>query len=119
MIRPTRKYVYTDRIKISRSDMILLRSGRKRCTIRMGTAAVEMPDIIMTDGRQSVPVRILKVDNARCFKDITPQDAFDEGFGSREELIKDLKQYYPRSSDTDPITVIYFEPIGITRSLFD
>jgi hypothetical protein len=72
----------------------------------------------MTDGRKSVPVRIVKIDNERCFKEITLQDAVDEGFHSREELIQDLRHYYPRMQDVDPITVIYFEPIGITPSLF-
>jgi hypothetical protein len=85
----------------------------------MGMASVATPDIIMTDGRRSVPVRILKIDNARCFKDISLQDAADEGFASKEELIRDLRQYYPRTQDADPITVIYFEPIGITPTLFD
>lgn len=114
-----RQYIYSEKIKISRSDMTLLRAGRKRCTIRLGKATVATSEILMTDGRKSVPVKILKVDNARCFKEISPQDAFDEGFDSREELIQDLRQYYPHTRDTDPITVIYFEPIGITPTLFD
>jgi hypothetical protein len=114
----TRPYVYREKIKISRSDMGLLCAGRKRCTIRIGTAAVATGEILMTDGRKSIPVRILKVDNGRCFNEISLQDAVDEGFESREELIQDLRHYYPRTQDADPITVIYFEPIGITPSLF-
>lgn len=41
-----------------------------------------------------------------------------EGFTSRAELIHDLRQYYPHANDSDPITVIYFEPISNTLSLF-
>src|SRR5271155_1962286 len=108
----TRQHTYSGKIKISRSDMALLRAGRKRCTIRMGRAAVATPEILMSDGRSSVCVRITKVDASRSFKEISLQDALDEGFASREELIRDLRQYYPRAGDDDPITVIYFEQIG-------
>ena len=113
-----RQYTYSGPIKISRGDMVLLQAGRKKCTIRMGTATVASSETTMSDGRNSVPVRILRVDTARRFKDLTDQDALDEGFGSREELVRDLRQYYPRAAEDDPITVIYIEPLNRTPSLF-
>lgn len=113
-----RRNTYSGSIKISRDDMKLLKAGRKKCTIRLGLATVATPEIQMYDGRTSVPVRILKVDASRKFAELTDEDARDEGFTSRDELIRDLRQYYPHASDTDPITVIYFEPISQVLSLF-
>ncbi len=104
-----RRYTYRGKIKISREDMVLLRAGRKKCTVRMGTASVATPEILMTDGRTSVAVRIVKIDNDRCFRDLNDQDAQDEGFQTREELLQDLKQYYPQARGEDQITVIYFQ----------
>lgn len=80
---------------------------------------VATPEILMSDGRGSVRVRILKVDTSRTFREISLPDALDEGLGSREELIQDLRQYYPHAADGDPTTVIYFEQIGATPTLFD
>ncbi len=111
-----RAYTYHGRIKISRADMELLRQGRKRCTIRLGIVSVATPEILMTDGRVNVLVRILKVDCARCLGDLTDQDAQDEGFRTREELLQDLKKYYPQAKSNDPITVIYFEALGPGQS---
>ncbi len=114
----TRRYTYSGSIKISRDDMKLLRAGRKRCTIRLGLATVATPEIKMSDGRTSVFVRIVRVDATRRLKELTDTDARDEGFSTREELLRDLRQYYPRATDNDQITVIYFEPITDTPSLF-
>jgi hypothetical protein len=113
-----RRYTYSGSIKISRDDMKLLKAGRKKCTIRLGLATVATPEIKMSDGRISVAVRIVKVDATRTLKELTDTDARDEGFSSREELLRDLRQYYPRATDSDPITVIYFEPLADTPSLF-
>jgi hypothetical protein len=107
----SRQYIYKGSIKISSEDMALLRAGQKRCTIRMGSASVASDTISMSDGRTSVPVRIVRVDNTRCFKDLTDQDALDEGLHSRDELELDLRKYYPRARGADPITVIYFESL--------
>jgi hypothetical protein len=73
----------------------------------------------MTDGRNSVSVRILKIDSSRRFSDLTDQDAIDEGFRNKEELWKDLRQYYPRATDNDPVTVIHFQRLDDIPSLFD
>jgi len=112
-----REYTYRGSMKISPGDMALLRAGKKTCTVRLGMASVASDQIVMTDGRSSVPVRILKVDTSRCFKDLTDQDAMDEGFQTREELWKDLKHWYPRVLDQDPVTVIYFERLETGASI--
>jgi len=58
------------------------------------------------------------VDATRKFVELTDEDARDEGFTSRDELIQDLRHYYPHANERDPITVIYFELISDTLSLF-
>jgi hypothetical protein len=111
-------HVYRKSIKISREDMTWLQSGRKKCTIRMGNASVDGTEIQITDGRTSVPVRIVKVEHGKCFRDLGENEARDEGFDTCAELITDLKKYYPRADASDPVTIIYFEPLNSTLSLF-
>jgi hypothetical protein len=118
MASSVRTIVYTERIKISPSDMRLFLAGRKKCTVRLGVARVAKPEMFLSDGRKNVPVRIIKVDSSRCFRDLTDQDALDEGFSKREELLADLRHYYPRSRDEDRVTVIHFEPVNPQPTLF-
>jgi hypothetical protein len=119
MQTPERRFVYSNVIKISRGDMALLRAGKKKCTIRMGNASVANSQINISDGRTSVLVKITDVDNSRTLEQLTDEDAREEGFSTREELISDLHKYYPRAKSTDPVTVIRFELVSQTPSLFD
>jgi|HubBroStandDraft_6_1064221.scaffolds.fasta_scaffold09771_2 hypothetical protein len=114
----TKSYVYSKMIKISRGDMSLLRAGKKSCTVRLGNASVGAPEIEMSDGRTSVRVLITKVDNSRTFEELTDSDAMAEGFCSREELLLDLRKYYPRVSAKDQVTVISFQLVAQTDTLF-
>ncbi len=104
-------FVYSKRMRISSADMNLLHEGRKRCTIRLGSASVKGDRIMMSDGRQEVEVRIVQVDNNRRFGDLGDEDARNEGFGNRQELVADLRRFYPRAADEDPVTIIYFEKL--------
>src|SRR5262245_1846009 len=88
-----RKYTYNAEIKISGDDMRLLKTNRKKCTVRLGFASVATPEILMTDGRDSVMIRIVRVDTARCLAELTDDDARAEGFETRNELLKDLSRY--------------------------
>jgi hypothetical protein len=111
-------YCYNKMIKISRSDMSLLRAGKKKCTVRLGNASVGDSEIEMSDGRTSVRVRITNVDNTRTFNELTDEDARAEGFSSREELLFDLRKYYPQVTPNDQVTVISFQPFTETGTLF-
>jgi len=113
-----RSYSYTRMIKLSRGDMSLLRAGKKTCTIRLGDASVPVPEIEMSDGRTSVRVRITSVDNKRALGELTDDDARAEGFATREELLLDLRKYYPSVAAADQVTVISFQPITGTGTLF-
>jgi hypothetical protein len=73
----------------------------------------------MTDGKQSVRVKITGVDNGKCFGGLTDREAQAEGFSSADELIADLRKYYPLAIATDPVTIIYFSLPESQSSLFD
>jgi hypothetical protein len=79
---------------------------------------VDTPEIFMSDGQDSVPIRILRIDTSRSLGELTDDDARAEGFTNREELLKDLGKYYPRAVPSDPVTVIYFEPTRLDASSF-
>jgi hypothetical protein len=113
-----RKHTYSRIIKISRDDMRLLKANRKKCTVRLGTASVATPEITMTDGKDSVAIRIVRVDTSRHLDELTDDDAQAEGFETREQLLKDLSKYYPRAKPSDPVTVIYFEPVEVVPTCF-
>lgn len=104
-----RRFTYKGQIKISPSDMSLLNEGKKRCTVRMGTIDVSGTDLFMTDGNQRVKIRVSEVDNHKVYRELSNQDAFDEGFASLEELQKDLSKYYGKIDPEQPVTVIRFE----------
>jgi len=113
-----RQYTVRGTMKISRDDMTLLRANRKKCTVRRGTISVEGEELQMTDGRATEKVRILKVDNSKRFIDLSDAEAIEEGFRDKAELLADLRRFYPRIADEESVTVIYFERIEVTRSLF-
>lgn len=104
-----RRFTYKGQIKISPSDMSLLQNGKKKCTVRLGIIDVIGTDIFMTDGKQRVKIRISDVDNHRVYRELSGQDALDEGFSSLEELQKDLGMYYGKIDPEQPVTVIRFD----------
>jgi hypothetical protein len=112
-------HVYRGRMRISSGDMSWLLSGRKHCTIRLGHSTVASANITMTDGKKSVRVTITGVENGKCFGDLTDREAQAEGFSSANELIADLRKYYPHATATDPVTIIYFSLPEPPPSLFD
>jgi len=103
-----RRFTYKNQIKISASDMFLLQDGKKKCTIRVGIIDIDGADLLMTDGHRRVKIRVSEVDNHRVYRELTNQDAIDEGFSSLAELQKDLTKYYGRIDPEQPVTVIRF-----------
>lgn len=113
-----RQYTVRGSMKVSRDDMRLLRSDRKKCTVRRGTISIEGEELEMTDGRVMEMVRILRVDNTKRFVDLSDKEAVEEGFKNREDLLADLRRFYPNIEDEEPVTVIYFERLDGTKSMF-
>ncbi len=107
-----RRFTYKRQIRISPSDMALLRDGKKKCTVRIGTIGVDGTDMVMTDGRQRVNIRVTDVDTRRVYRELRNDDAINEGFSSLEELQKDLSKYYGKIDPEQPMTVIKFDVPG-------
>lgn len=103
-----RTFTYRGRIKVSESDLQLARALRKTCTIRVGTLSVGGEVLNLTDGRDSVRVRITSVENDKVVGDLTDDHARREGFSTRDELVADLKQYYRNLDNAQKITIINF-----------
>jgi hypothetical protein len=106
-----RQYTYRGRIKVTREALALVRAGKKRRTIRLGKAAIANDRIYLSDGGERVPVRILQVDTSRLYADLTDEDAIGDGFGSMQELTRELERFYGRLDPKQPMTVIHFEVI--------
>ena len=103
-----REFTYRRQIKVSRSDLAAAEEGRKTCTIRLGVAHVDEPTINLTDGANSLRVKIASVSTER-FRDLSEGHARCEGFRTVEELWADLRTYYPQIDADQPVTIIRFE----------
>ncbi len=103
-----RRFTYKHRIKVSRADLALAKNKRKTCTIRLGVAMVEGDFIDLTDGRDSLKVRIVSVETVR-YGALNQEHAQCEGFTSVDELRKDLEKYYRRIEKEQIVTIIKFE----------
>lgn len=104
-----RSFTYRGQIKVSRRDLQLARQGRKTCTIRLGTAKVEGSDIDLSDGREHIRVRILRVETDRPYASISDEEAVADGVTSRDALDSDLRRFYGSSLDAaQPMTLIHF-----------
>jgi hypothetical protein len=103
-----RRPVYKEEIRVSHTDLALARSGRKKCTIRLGTASVVSPSVCLTDGHDRLAVWVTGVDTARMFSELTEADAASEGLASLEALKADLDACYGAIEPAQPISVIHF-----------
>ena len=106
-----RQFTYKRRIKMSTDDLALASSGRKTCTIRLGTINVGGELMDLSDGRDVVKVRIVSVET-EPYRNLTHQHAQWEGFSTVEELRTDLKKYYRRVDQDQPVTIIRFERVS-------
>jgi hypothetical protein len=104
-----RSFTYMTRIKVSTSDLNLARSGKKKCTIRVGTLSVGRELINLTDGTDSIKIKITKVESGRKYGSLTDEDTLLDGLSSKVELDADLKQFYGRIDPEQPMTLIHFE----------
>ncbi len=90
-------------------DLIL--SGRKTLTIRLGIVKPRYEEIIVHGGgRPIAKVRIVRVYHKRV-RELSDEDAWKDGFYSREELIRELKRIYGDVRDDDWVTLIEFRVI--------
>lgn len=106
-----RSFTYKTRIKVSNSDYDLALSGKKTCTIRLGTLAVGRDILDLTDGSRSVKIRVLRIDSGRRYADLTDEEAIQDGQASKQALDLDLRKFYGKIDPNQPMTLIFFELI--------
>jgi hypothetical protein len=106
-----RNFTYRRRIKVSTEDLALTKRGKKICTIRLGTASVGGELMELSDGHETLPIKIVSV-VTEPFKALTQEHAQWEGFSSVDELRKDLEKYYRRIDENQPVTIIKFDLIN-------
>jgi hypothetical protein len=104
-----KRFTYRRQIKVSTADLNAALAGRKRCTIRAGIADVDGTELDLTDGRVRARVRIREVDHSKTLALLSDREVGGEGFRTKEELERDLRQYYKTLRPDDPLTVIWFE----------
>ncbi len=107
-----RQFTYKGRIKVSSADLALANSGRKTCTIRLGTLNVDGEFMDLSDGRDSLKVVIISIGTCK-YRELTHQHAQWEGFCTVEELREDLAKYYRDVEPDQPITIIRFERVVV------
>ncbi len=86
-------------------------SGRKKATIRRGIVKPKYDEIIVHGGGRPVAkIRVVRVYYKRVYE-LSDEDALKDGFSSREELVRELKNVYPDIRDDEYVTIIEFEVI--------
>jgi hypothetical protein len=106
-----REFTYRQRIQVSTDDLAAAKAGRRTCTIRLGIAHVAAETIDLTDGADTLNVRIKSVTTER-FRNLSNEHANWEGFATVEELRRDLEGYYPRMDPDQPLTIVRFERLS-------
>ncbi len=106
-----RQFTYKGRIKVSTDDLALAKSGKKTCTIRLGTANVDGELMDLSDGRDVLKVRIKSVET-EPYRNLSHQHAQWEGLSTVEELRNDLEKYYRHVDQDQPFTIIRFERVS-------
>src|SRR5262245_57877611 len=105
-------FMYRDHLQVSRADLVAASEGRKTCTSRRGIAGVASPEIDLTDGRDRLRVRIVKIDLSKTLANLGDAEVRGEGFRETAELEADLRRYYRDITMETPLTIIWFEPLS-------
>ncbi|NJF24118.1 ASCH domain-containing protein [Thermococcus sp. Bubb.Bath] len=85
-------------------------SGRKRATVRLGRRPNlgEGDEVVMHSGGYAIGRALIEKIESKTVGELTDEDAFLDGFSSREELINGLKTHYKEVSLDSPAHVIRF-----------
>ena len=103
-----KKYVATQIRLVDRFfDLVL--SGKKTSTIRYGLVFFTNDQILLRSNKQSLPIRLLKVDYSKAFGDLNEEDACRDGFSTLDELKTELRHFYGDVPANYPMTVISFK----------
>ncbi len=97
-------------LEFSGKYLDMLRSGQKRGTVRLGKLKIE-PGTVVTihSGGYVVGKAIIIGVDYKKVRELTEEDAKEDGFKSLQELLNALKAHYPSLSEDDDVTVIRFD----------
>lgn len=114
MKTPIVRSITTDHLHLRDKYYDMIISGEK-------TKVLAFSEIIFTSthipfvfyGKPNIRVRILKIDYSRKFRELTIEEAVVEmGYTNLDELVTDVKGFYPDIEDESPLTTIEFEVIN-------
>ncbi len=86
-------------------------SGRKKATIRYGIVKPKYKEMIVHGGGKPVAKIVVERVYYKRVKELNDEDAFKDGFNSREELLEELRKVYPSISADDWVTIIEFRVV--------
>ncbi|HIP66773.1 MAG TPA: ASCH domain-containing protein, partial [Candidatus Nanopusillus sp.] len=94
----------------------LLKTGKKRLTIRIEKPNLRKGDIVIVHagGKVIGKFKILDIYTKKLHQ-ITDEEAQLDGFNNKEELFRALKEHYPWIKENREIVIIRFEPVEIFR----
>ena len=84
--------------------------GKKRATVRLGRRPNLKPgdEVLIHSGGYAIGKAIIERVESKRVGELTDEDAFLDGFSSREELVRALKEHYKYVSDDSPAHVVVF-----------
>ncbi len=85
-------------------------SGKKRATVRLGRRPNLKPgdEVLIHAGGYVIGKAVIEKIDSKTLKELTDEEAFLDGFSSREELMKALKSHYRYVNDDSTAHVIVF-----------
>ncbi|NJE29651.1 ASCH domain-containing protein [Thermococcus sp. 18S1] len=85
-------------------------SGKKRATVRLGRKPNLEPgdEVLLHSGGYAIGKAVIERVESKTVGELTDEDAFLDGFSSREELIRALKSHYKYVNDDSIAHVIVF-----------
>ena len=89
--------------------------GTKHCTIRKGQRPIESGSLLFksTSGNLQIEVNVTDV-LVKHAGDITDEEAQKDGAKNAEDLLKNLRVFYPHLVDDDVVTIVTFERMAGT-----
>lgn len=90
------------------ADLIL--KGKKRATVRLGRRPnLQFGDeVLIHSGGYAIAKAVIESVESKTVGELTDEDAFLDGFSSREELIEALKEHYRHVTDDSKAHVVVF-----------
>lgn len=82
-------------------------SGKKTSTIRLGTREYTPGAATIVSRNAAIPIEILEVKHSQV-ECLNEQNAHEEGYDNKSDLMSALREFYPSISDSDEVTIIRF-----------